>query len=703
MSAENKNILATPIEYLKGVGPKKGEALRKELEVHFFYDLLHHYPFRYIDKTKLNRIQDIEEDATHVQLRGKISGMSIIGEGRGRRMVATLYDGTGRIELVWFKGINYMRKVIEIGKEYMVYGKPNFYNRRASLPHPEVEVIDGPVSLQNRIQPVYPSTEKLKSKYLESKGIYRLMQNLFLQVGREHLPEYLPDSLIQEFGLMSRYDALRNVHLPANEDAVKRARNRIKFDELFFIQLKLLHEKVGRETSIKGFEFEKLGDNFHNFFEQKLPFELTGAQKRVLKEIRRDTRSGRQMNRLLQGDVGSGKTIVALMSMLMALDNDFQACIMAPTEILAQQHLTTMTEYLEGLDIHVEILTGSIKGKKRRALLDYLELGIIKILIGTHALIEDTVKFKNLGMVVIDEQHRFGVAQRAKLWQKNILPPHILVMTATPIPRTLAMTFYGDLDVSVIDELPPGRKPVQTLHMKDNQRLRVFGFMKQEIEKGRQVYVVYPLISESEHFNYKDLEDGYESISRAFPDNAVSIVHGQMATIDKDYEMQRFLDKETDIMVATTVIEVGVNVPNASVMVIESAERFGLAQLHQLRGRVGRGADQSYCVLMTGDKLSNDGRKRIRAMTETTDGFKIAELDLKLRGPGILDGTQQSGIHKLRIADLTRDTILLAKIRSAVEDLMEDDPNLDKPENRRLGAYMEALMKQQGKNWSRIS
>ncbi len=705
MTSTNDN-LSTPIEFLKGVGPAKAALLNKELGIFTFKDLLEHYPFRYVDKTKVYQISEIHEDLPFIQVKGKLTGLKIMGKDRGKRLVGSVYDGTGSLELVWFKGVTYMQKFLQLNQEYLVYGKPNVYKGRVNIPHPEMEqqgLIRPPGS---QFEAVYSSTEKLKSRGLDSKGIGRLFQVLFTKVGRADLPEYLPDSFLQNFRLSNRYEALKEVHLPTSEAASNAARLRIKFDELLFIQLSLLSRKVNRIQKVSGIVFEGIGKQFHTYFNDHLAFELTGAQKRVLKEIRRDTRYGSQMNRLLQGDVGSGKTVVALMSMLMAVDNGLQACMMAPTEILAQQHFKGLCEELREMDVQVEILTGSVKGKKRKEVLERLAQGEIDILTGTHALIEPTVKFKQLGIAVIDEQHRFGVAQRARLWAKNEKkPPHVLVMTATPIPRTLAMTLYGDLDVSVIDELPPGRKSIQTMHLRDKDRLRVFRFMREQIDKGRQVYVVYPLIQESETMDYKDLMDGFDSVTREFPlpKYAVSIVHGKMKPADKEYEMQRFVKGETQIMVATTVIEVGVNVPNASVMVIESSERFGLSQLHQLRGRVGRGADQSYCILLTGNKLTNDGRKRIRAMVDTNDGFKIAELDLQLRGPGILSGTQQSGMEKLKLASLTEDTRLLARVRSIVEDLLEEDPQLEKEENAKLKLALEEQNRHHNRNWSRIS
>lgn len=720
---------------------------------------MHHFPFRYVDKTKVYPIIDINTSTQNVQLKGVISNIRLFGEGRVRRLLATLRDETGAIELIWFRGWGYMKQYLKEGHSYLVFGKPNYYNGKFSIPHPEMEIVEqqGELQLASRLEAVYHTSEKLKGSKLDSRGIHRLMKTLFDKLLPEHIFENLPISVLHgqflnesladeqaddveavmmdfldtptpellapssngngkanqdmfpddcmNLPLLSRYAAFKNIHVPENEAMIQRAKERLKFEELFFIQLRVQQIKMNRYRKFQGFRFESIADYFHKFYHEKLPFELTGAQKRVLKEIRRDTLSGKQMNRLLQGDVGSGKTIIGLMTMLMALDNGFQACMMAPTEILAQQHYQKISKMVEGLDVSVELLTGSVKGRKRKSLLDKLELGVTDILIGTHALIEDTVVFKNLGMAIVDEQHRFGVAQRAKLWEKNEKPPHVLVMTATPIPRTLAMTVYGDLEVSVIDELPPGRKPIITAHRKDNSRLRVFEFMRTEIEKGRQIYVVYPLINESEVLNYKDLMDGYESIVRAFPtpDYQVGVLHGQMHNVDKDEEMARFKDGETQILVATTVVEVGVDVPNASLMVIESAERFGLAQLHQLRGRVGRGGEQSYCILMTGQKLSKEGVIRMQTMVQTNDGFKIAEVDMQLRGPGDMEGTQQSGVLNLRLASLIEDSELLNIARQAAGFVVKHDPTLTHSENGSLRYYLEYVASESRNKWSRIS
>lgn len=699
-----KPALDSAIEYLKGVGPQRGELLRKELDIHSFADLLHHYPFRYIDRSEIHRIKDITPLTQYIQLKGIISGFRLLGEKRHRRLVASFRDDSGAIELVWFQSIDWMLKTLKVNTDYLVFGKPNLFNGEYSIPHPEVELFTEEIKLEGKgLQPVYPSTEKLKKKGLDARGLRKLSQVLLSQVKEPDLPEFLPQELLRRFRMMRRYEAVMNIHFPHNEKLLHEANRRLKFEELFLIQLQMLKKKQHRIERSQGFLFEKIDHHFDRFYKNHLPFELTGAQKRVLKEIRRDTMTGRQMNRLLQGDVGSGKTVVALLTMLMALDNGFQSCLMAPTEILAQQHYENIATMLQGMGVEVALLTGSVKSRARKFILDNLAEGKIHILIGTHALIEDAVKFQNLGMVVIDEQHRFGVEQRARLWMKNELPPHVMVMTATPIPRTLAMTIYGDLDVSVIDELPPGRKPIRTVHRTDAQRMRVFGFLSEEISKGRQVYIVYPLIEESEALDLKHLMDGYESISRAFPKPKyqISILHGRMRPADKDFEMQQFVQGKTHIMVATTVIEVGVNVPNASVMVIENAERFGLAQLHQLRGRVGRGAEQSFCILITGNKLTKESKRRISVMCETNDGFVIAEEDLKLRGPGDMEGTRQSGILNLRLADLAQDGKILEAARKSAEEILNEDPELGKPEHLSLRRYLEQAT--QEKQWSKIS
>lgn len=698
------SALQTPIEYLKGAGPEKGALLRKELEVNTFGELLKYYPFRYVDRSVIHRIKEITPHTQYIQLKGKITGFRQIGAGRQKRLMATFRDGSGEIELVWFQGVEWILKNLKANTEYLVFGKPNPFNGEFNIPHPEVEIFTDEVKTAGKgLQPVYPSTEKARKKYLDSKGIARLTQNLMGQLSEKDIPEFLPPDTLQQYRLMPRYQAMNNIHFPKSEALLHEATRRLKFEELFLMQIQILKVKANRGQVVKGFLFEKIDNKFDRFYKEQLKFELTGAQKRVLKEIRKDTLSGRQMNRLLQGDVGSGKTIVALLTMLMAIDNGYQACLMAPTEILANQHYEGISELLRGLGVEVAMLTGSVKGRARKYILENLAEGKIDIVIGTHALIEETVVFKNLGQVVIDEQHRFGVAQRASLWTKNEKPPHILVMTATPIPRTLAMTLYGDLDVSIIDELPPGRKPIKTLHRTDAARMQVFGFLHEEIGKGRQVYVVYPLIEESEALDLKHLMDGYESLSRAFPKPKyqLSIVHGRMRPADKDFEMQRFVKNETQIMVATTVIEVGVNVPNASVMIIENAERFGLAQLHQLRGRVGRGADQSYCLLMTGPKLSDNSKQRISIMCQTNDGFIIAEEDLKLRGPGDIEGTRQSGVLNLKLSDLALDGNVLEAARKTAQHLMEEDISLVKPEHQPLLRYLQENSKE--KIWAKIS
>jgi ATP-dependent DNA helicase RecG len=707
----SNHFLDTKIEFLKGVGPKRAEFLRKELGITNYRQLLLYYPFRYIDKSQLFRIADINSEEIHIQLRGKIVELRTLGEKRGKRLVATLKDDSGEIELVWFKGVKWLASSIVIGKEYVAYGKPSKFSNRYNIAHPDLDEVDSSL-IANKVtlEAVYPSTELLTKLSLNSKGIHKIQQNLVVQLGGK-IQETLPFSILEELKLISKEKAVVNAHAPENEHLLQKARYRLKFEELFYLQLNLLRQKVIKADKIKGQVFNRVGPDFNTFYSEHLPFELTGAQKRVLKEIRDDVGYGNHMNRLLQGDVGSGKTIVALMSILIALDNGFQACLMAPTEILANQHFEGVVDLLKGMNLNVQLLTGSVKTAKRREIHEQLENGELDILIGTHALIEDKVKFHKLGFVVIDEQHRFGVQQRSKLWRKGtpagngkVIPPHILVMTATPIPRTLAMTFYGDLDVSVIDELPPGRKEIKTIHRFDASRLKIFGFIEEEIKKGRQIYLVYPLIQESETMDYKDLMDGYDSIERRFPKPTyqISIVHGQMKAADKEFEMQRFVKGETQIMVATTVIEVGVNVPNASVMIIESAERFCLSQLHQLRGRVGRGAEQSFCILMTGNKLSADSRLRMETMVKTNDGFELSEVDLKLRGPGDLQGTQQSGLLNLNIADLVKDGQILQYARDIAKEVLKEDPNLEMEKNHRLVTGLNQLFGSKI-NWGRIS
>ena len=676
--------LQTPIDYLKGVGPNRADLLRKELGIHTYQDLINLFPNRYIDRTQYYKIKQLQRNSAEVQIVGEITNLKEVAQKRGKRLVATFQDDTGSMELVWFRGHKWIRESIKLNTPYVIFGKTNWFNGNFSLPHPEMELLeDHKKNLRSAMQAVYPSTEKLTNKGITNRVIMKIMQQLFLETNSK-FSETLSKNLLEEQKLLSKSDALFNVHFPTSQDLLSRAQFRLKFEELFYIQLQLILKNLIHKSKIKGFTFKTVGNYFNTFFEEHLPFHLTNAQKRVIKEIRHDIGSNAQMNRLLQGDVGSGKTIVALMSMLIALDNGFQACLMAPTEILSVQHHNGLSEYCKKLNISIKLLTGSTKTLNRRKIHESLENGELQILIGTHALLEDKVKFKNLGLAIIDEQHRFGVAQRSKLWKKNTSPPHILVMTATPIPRTLAMSVYGDLDISVIDELPPGRKDIKTVHRYDNNRLKVWRFIKDEIIKGRQVYIVYPLIQESSKMDYKDLMDGYASLERDFPkpEYQISIVHGKMKAADKDYEMQRFVKGETQIMVATTVIEVGVNVPNASVMVIESAERFGLAQLHQLRGRVGRGGEQSYCILMTSHKLSNDSKTRLETMVRTNDGFDIAEVDLRLRGPGDIMGTQQSGILNLKIADIIKDKDILQQARYYAKRILNNDPSLANSENR---------------------
>jgi len=697
------NILDTPIEYLKGVGPKRAALLRSELGVDTFNDLIQYYPYRYIDKSKIYRISEITGDLAYVQLKGKISNMKELGQKRGKRLVATFTDNTGTIELVWFKGIRWYIDKFDPNVEYLVFGKPSIFNKRYNIPHPEVEPFVVKESMGGTLQGLYNTSDKLKNRGLNSRQISKLMFTL-VQKLHDDIRETLSEEILQSLNFISKEEALKSIHFPANQDLLRKSQARLKFEELFFIQLKLLKYKIGRQEQVKGHIFKKVGNYLNSFYQSNLKFELTGAQKKVIKEIRADLGSGKQMNRLLQGDVGCGKTLVAVMAILIALDNGFQACFMAPTEILANQHFETITKLFDGLGINLELLTGSSKTAERKKIHEELRSGELHVLVGTHALIEETVRFKNLGFVVIDEQHRFGVAQRARLWKKNTIPPHMLVMTATPIPRTLAMTLYGDLDLSVIDEMPPGRKPVKTYHLYDSKRLKLFGFIKEQISKGQQVFIVYPLIQESEKLDLKDLMDGYESIQRAFPlpEYAISIVHGKMKAADKDFEMQRFVKGETQIMVATTVIEVGVDIPRASMMVIENAERFGLSQLHQLRGRVGRGADQSYCVLMSDYKLTIEAKKRLDTMVQTTDGFEIAEVDLRLRGPGDLQGTQQSGIIDLKIANLVKDEKILKYARSLAVEILEIDPNLNDKKNLRLRNVLLESGKNQV-NWASIS
>ena len=701
----SNNLLLTPIEYLKGVGPNRGTLLRKELGIHKYGDLLNLYPNRYIDRTRYYKINEIQNNVAEVQIIGKIINIKTVEFGKGRkRLVATFVDDTGQMELVWFQGHKWVRESLKLNEVLVIFGKCTSFNGMYNMAHPEIELLaEHEKSLRSAMQAVYPSTETLTNRGITNRGINKMMQQLFLET-QALFVETIPGYLLQELKLIPKNTALFNIHFPKSADALAKAQFRLKFEELFFIQLQLIMKNKIQKHKIKGHPFAKVGDYFTDFYQNHLPFELTGAQKRVIKEIRTDMGSNAQMNRLLQGDVGSGKTIVAFMSILLAIDNGFQACLMAPTEILANQHFIGLSELANKSNITIKILTGSTKIAARRVLHEELENGTLQILIGTHALLEDKVKFKNLGLAVIDEQHRFGVEQRSKLWKKNTIPPHVLVMTATPIPRTLAMSLYGDLDISVIDELPPGRKPIQTVHRFDSNRLKVWKFIRDEIAIGRQIYIVYPLIQESEKMDFKDLMDGYESISRDFPlpQYAISILHGKMKPAEKDAEMKRFSDGKTNIMVATTVIEVGVNVPNASVMIIESAERFGLSQLHQLRGRVGRGADQSYCILMTSHKLSADSKTRMETMVSTNDGFEIAEVDLKLRGPGNLMGTQQSGVLNLQIADIVKDKDILALARHHALKILQTDIAMERPEHATMRAVYIELTKK--KNiWNYIS
>ena len=700
----NANLLQTPIDYLKGVGPNRAGLLRTELGIHTYQDLLNFFPNRYLDKTRFYKINELQRNTAEVQVVGKIVHLRTVDQKRGKRLVADFIDETGKMELVWFRGHKWIRENLKINTPYVIFGKTNWFNGLFSMPHPEMELVeDYKKNLRTAMQPIYPSTEKLTKSGITARAVSKIMQQLFLETGAKFY-DTLPEEIREELSLIPRAEAMFNVHFPKSQELLAKAQFRLKFEELFYIQLQLLMKNMLRKKKIKGFPFDQVGEYFQDFYENHLPFDLTDAQKRVIKEIRQDLGSSAQMNRLLQGDVGSGKTIVALMTALLAFDNDFQACIMAPTEILAIQHFNGICELVKDLNINVRLLTGSTKTSERRGIHEALESGELHLIIGTHALLEDKVKFKNLGLAIIDEQHRFGVEQRSKLWRKNNIPPHILVMTATPIPRTLAMSLYGDLDISVIDELPPGRKSIKTVHRYDSNRLKVFRFIKDEIQKGRQAYVVYPLIQESEKMDYKDLMDGYESIVREFPmpNFQISIVHGQMKPADKDYEMNRFVQGETQIMVATTVIEVGVNVPNASVMIIESAERFGLSQLHQLRGRVGRGAEQSYCILMTSHKLSADSKTRLETMVRTNDGFEIAEVDLKLRGPGDIMGTQQSGVLNLKIADIVKDNDILKTARFYALRVLKEDPQLSLEKNK-VVRYTYSQLAKHKNIWNYIS
>ena len=694
------SFFQTSLEYLTGVGPAKAALLQEELQLHTFEDLLQYYPFRYEDRSQLYPIKAINANLPAVQLRGMITHFGMV-QGRKKRLVARLQDDTGEITLIWFQGLQWIAKKLQAGIDYIAFGKPTAYGRHLSIIHPEIEVATPQNTQEKNLRPVYHTTEKLKTRYLDSKAIARLQHNL-LQKAAKHIVETLPAPLLQQYKLISKEEALRNIHFPRDQAFLQKARLRLKFEELFYIQVQLLQHKQVRVEKQPG---QVLQDTqlLHRFYHQHLPFTLTGAQQRVVKEIYHDLRSGHQMNRLVQGDVGSGKTMVAFLSMLICVGSGAQVAMMAPTEILAEQHYKGLQEWAQALQVSIDLLTGSTPRKQRKAIIEALQAGKIQLLVGTHALLNTEVAFSQLGLAVIDEQHRFGVAQRAQLWTKNqTYFPHVLVMTATPIPRTLAMTLYGDLDVSVIDEMPAGRKPIKTLHYYDTLRLKVFGLLKRQMAAGRQVYIVYPLIEESEKLDYKNLMDGYESICRAFPEFPISIIHGQMSAPDKEYEMQRFVQGETKIMVATTVIEVGVNVPNATVMVIENAERFGLAQLHQLRGRVGRGSEQSYCILMTDTKLGSKSRERIQTMVRTNNGFEIADVDLRLRGPGDLLGIQQSGLLDLKIADLSQDSQILQAARAVAQQLLQEDPALAKPQNLPVKTAL-AHIRNHTMNWGNIS
>lgn len=700
---QGKSFLETPIEYLKGVGAAKAELLQKEFHIFTFNDLLYYFPYRHIDRSKMYQISQLDDTMQYVQLKGTLHNIKTVGQGAAARLTATLNDGSGNLELIWFQGQKWIRESLMVGKPYVVFGKLTEFNRTFSMVHPSME---DPAQVNEKLymkmMPLYNASEKAKKRGLDTRTLMKL-SNTLLTDTRLHIEENLPQHIIAKYKLISRKQAMMQIHFPESFQLLHAAEQRLKFEELFFNQLRILRYKLKRHTLYNGIKITQIGEHFNHFFANQLPFELTNAQKRVLKEIRADIRSGKQMNRLIQGDVGSGKTVVALMTMLMLIDNGYQATMMAPTEILATQHYATIKSLLGDMPIRVELLTGSVTKKNRKPLFEDLKAGKIHILIGTHALIEDTVEFNQLGIAIIDEQHRFGVEQRAKLWKKNQHPPHILVMTATPIPRTLAMTLYGDLDTSMIDELPAGRKPIKTIHKYDNNRLEVYGFIRNEIQKGRQVYIVYPLIAESEKLDFKNLAEGYESICREFPlpQYAVSMVHGKMKAAEKDFEMQRFVKGQTNIMVATTVIEVGVNVPNASVMIIESAQRFGLSQLHQLRGRVGRGAEQSYCILMTDFKISQDGKLRMKTMVETNDGFKISEVDLQLRGPGDMEGTMQSGVLDLRIASIVDDKEILETARKEAQLILENDNTLAKPEHILLNQYL--MLYRKTNKWGAIS
>ncbi len=698
------DILSSPIEYLKGVGPQRADLLKKELNIFTFNDLLHHFPFRHIDRTLVNSISEINNTTDDVQVKGTLLQVEIIGERRAKRLVAQLKDDTGFLELTWFQGLNWVQKSLQVGGQYLVYGKVSFFQSRPQIVHPEMELVAADKKSENAfLEPIYATTEKLRSRTLNGRQIGKLTLELLKLMNEKIIPENLPDDLLHQLGLIKRYNAISQIHFPENREAFDESVKRLKFEELFFAQLSMQLLKSERHHFSKGVSFEKVGDLFNDFYKNHLPFTLTEAQKRVIKEIRLDTATGKQMNRLLQGDVGSGKTIVALLAMLIAADNGFQSCLMAPTEVLAQQHFRNISKLLNGLKVEVEILTGSSKTKARKEIQEKLNNGTLHILIGTHAIIEKEVQFANLGLAIVDEQHKFGVAQRARLWEKNIIPPHILVMTATPIPRTLAMTAYGDLDYSVIDQLPPGRQSITTVHRHESSRNKVINFLRSEIEKGRQVYIIFPLIEESEKLDYENLMQGYENMKAWFPESKflISVVHGQQKSIDKLTNMERFVNGITQIMVSTTVIEVGVDVPNASVMVIESAEKFGLSQLHQLRGRVGRGSEQSYCILLTGTKVSNDARERMGIMVSTNDGFLIAEKDLELRGPGDIEGTRQSGILNFKLASIVQDKSLLDVARNFASTIVEKDPELSDVRHLPIKRFLQ--QQQRKKIWSKIS
>ncbi len=700
----SNHILSSPIEYLKGVGPQRADLLKKELSIFTFKDLLEHYPYRHIDKTQLNLIRDIQPQTEFIQVAGKLVSKEIMGENRSKRLVCELKDTSGTLEMVWFQGISFIEKLLSVGNNYLVFGRVSFYQGQPQITHPEIEPFTAEkTGGKSFLEPVYPSTEKLKARGLGGRQLARLTQALFQLLHEKDLPEILPEKIVQSLKLISRYKAFSDIHFPPNSTTYQQAVNRLKFEELFIAQLRMGLIRARRHLYSKGVVFSQVGDIFNTFYQRNLPFELTGAQKRVIKEIRKDCGSGKQMNRLLQGDVGSGKTIVALLIMLLAADNGFQSCLMAPTEILAQQHFASITQLIKDLPVNVQLLTGSSKSAARKKILHQVKEGTIHLLVGTHALLEDTVQFNNLGIAIIDEQHRFGVAQRALLWKKAVIPPHVLVMTATPIPRTLAMTAYGDLDYSVIDELPPNRKPILTVHRYETVRHQVMDFIKAEIEAGRQVYIIFPLIEESDKMDYENLMKGYENVKAYFPEPKywISMVHGRQTSEVKETNMRRFKEGDTQIMVSTTVIEVGVDVPNASVMVIESAEKFGLSQLHQLRGRVGRGSEKSFCILLTATKLNNEAKERLKIMCATNDGFKIAEKDLVLRGPGDIEGTRQSGELNFKLANIIQDKDWLDLARKLAEKITDEDPDLNSAENLALKAYLQEL---KGKTpWSKIS